>query len=70
MVDGTAINNPALSESVKTAQKEQIGKDLPEIRRQVKNRTRDLAAEERFQRIWIQTQQELQPIPSVISLDN
>ncbi len=64
------FNNPTLPEEVKIAQKEQIGKDLPKIRRQVKNRIRDLAAEERFQRIWIQTQKELQPIPSVISPDN
>lgn len=64
------VDNPALPEEVRTAQKEQIRKDLPVIRRKVKNRTRDLAAEERFQRIWIQAQKELQLIPSVISPDN
>lgn len=64
------IENPALPEAVKNAQKEQIRKELPVIRLQVKNRTRDLAAEERFQRIWIQLQKKLQPIPSVISPDN
>ena len=65
-----AIDNPPLPEKVIKTQKDQIGKDLPEIRRRVKNRTRDLAAEERFQRIWIQTQNELQLIPAVFSLDN
>ena len=64
------IDNPALPGEVRTAQKEQINKDLPVIRRQVKIRTRDLALEERFQRIWIQMQKKLQPIPSVISPDN
>jgi hypothetical protein len=64
------IDNPPLPEKVMKAQKEQIGKELPGIRRRVKNRTRDLAAEERFQRIWIQKQNELQLIPAVISPDN
>ena len=65
-----AIDNPPLPEKVIETQKEQIGKDLPGLRRRVKSRTRDLAAEERFQRIWIQAQNELQLIPAVISLDN
>ena len=65
------IDNPQLPGKVIKAQKEQIGKDLPVIRRQVKNRIRDLAAaEERFQRLWIQSQKEMQLIPTVISLDN
>ena len=65
------VDNMPLPEEVRKAQKEQIAKDLPVIRRQVKNRTRDLAvAEERFQRMWIQMQKEMQLIPAVISLDN
>ncbi|MBQ6599011.1 MAG: hypothetical protein IJH79_15785, partial [Lentisphaeria bacterium] len=58
------IDNPSLPEEVRKAQKKQIAKDLPVIRRQVKNRTRDLAAaEERFQRQWIEAQKEMQLIP-------
>ena len=65
------IDNPPLPEEVRKAQKKQIGKDLPVIRQQVKNRTRDLAAaEERFQRQWIESQKEMQLIPAVISPDN
>jgi len=65
------IDNMPLPEEVRKAQKEQIAKDLPVIRRRVKNRTRNLAvAEERFQRLWIQSQKEMQLIPAVISLDN
>ena len=67
---GWVLDNPPLPEAVRQAQKERISQDLPVIRRQVKNRTRDQAAEERFQRYWHQSQQELQRIPEFISLDN
>lgn len=64
------VKNPPLPESVKQEQKIQISKDLPVIRKKQKNRMRDLAAEERFQRLWIQAQKKYQTIPAVFSPDN
>ena len=64
------VSCSTLPESPDQVQKNRIEGDFPVIRQQLKNRTRDKAAEERFLRIWIRKQKNLKRISAVFSPDN
>lgn len=61
---------PSVPENVRTAQKQQIMADLPGVRNRLKNLVRDRALDERFQRVWLQLQKKLEPVPRVFSPDD